>query len=186
MDGTQKRIVHAILSYSISCSCNSGFPLTGTGLNKLPDNYLHSASELLSKIYHTSEISSISAESTNHYVVVYGLICRKLKDNITGHQKHSERWWNSATGIFVISALGMNKLRAIAELNSTCQMHHVSLRLKSGGRQAHAISVDDHTFSINVQTNSSNKFQAKTSIWQTYKGNNYTDKLQHISTSVFQ
>ena len=53
--------------------------------DELLDNYLHCVSELLPKMYHTSDMSSISAMGTNHYAVVYGLNCRKLKDSISGH-----------------------------------------------------------------------------------------------------
>ena len=35
-------------------------------------------------------MSRIPAEGTNHYVVVYGLNCKKLKDNIAGHR--STQW----------------------------------------------------------------------------------------------
>ena len=55
------------------------------GLDELLDDYLHYVSELLSKIYHTSDISSISVEGINHYALVYGLNCRKLKDGVVGH-----------------------------------------------------------------------------------------------------
>ena len=60
------------------------------GLDEHFDEYLHCASDLLPKIYHTSDMSRISAEGANHYAVVYGLNCRKLKDNMAGHR--SELW----------------------------------------------------------------------------------------------
>ena len=56
------------------------------GQDKLVDDYLHCVSQLLSKIYHTSDTSRISAEGTNLYVVVYCLNCRKLKDSVAGYQ----------------------------------------------------------------------------------------------------
>ena len=41
-------------------------------------------------------MSRISAEGTNHYAVVYGLNCRKLKDRVVGHRsaqwKMMEEW----------------------------------------------------------------------------------------------
>ena len=40
------------------------------GPEELLDNYLHCVSELLSKIFHTYDMSSISVEGTNHYAVV--------------------------------------------------------------------------------------------------------------------
>ena len=42
--------------------------------------------ELLSKIYHTSDMSRILADGLNHYAVDYGLNWRKLKDSIAGNQ----------------------------------------------------------------------------------------------------
>ena len=54
-------------------------------LDELHDDYLHCMSDLLSKLYHTSDMSRTSAECTNNYAVVYGLNCRKLKDNVAGH-----------------------------------------------------------------------------------------------------
>ena len=52
--------------------------------------YLHYTSELFSNIYHTSDMSRISAEGLNHYKVVFGLHCRRLKDSVMGHQ--SVQW----------------------------------------------------------------------------------------------
>ena len=55
------------------------------GPDELLDDYLHCASELLSKIYHTSDISSISVEGTNYYAAVFGINGRKPKDSVAGH-----------------------------------------------------------------------------------------------------
>ena len=66
------------------------FTHLGQGLNELLDDYLHHVSELLSKIYHTSDLSRISVEGTNHYAVVYGLNCGKPKDSVAGHR--SAQW----------------------------------------------------------------------------------------------
>ena len=60
------------------------------GPDELFDDFLHSASELLSKIHYTSDMSNILAEDTDYYAVVYGLNCWKLKDSITGQQ--SMQW----------------------------------------------------------------------------------------------
>ena len=54
------------------------------GLDELLDMYLYHISELLSKIYHTSDMSGILA-GLNHYTVVYSLNCRRLKDSVVGH-----------------------------------------------------------------------------------------------------
>ena len=58
--------------------------------DKLFDSYLHHMRDLLSKIYHTSDMSGITTKGTNHYAVVYGLNCRKLKDSVVGHK--SAQW----------------------------------------------------------------------------------------------
>ena len=60
------------------------------GLDEFLDNYLHCVSELLSKIHNTPNISRISAEGTNHFAIVYGLNCSKLKDSMAGHR--SAKW----------------------------------------------------------------------------------------------
>ena len=54
-------------------------------LNELLDLYQYHASELLSEIYHTSDMSGISAEGRSHYTVVYGLNCRRLKNSAAEH-----------------------------------------------------------------------------------------------------
>ena len=46
--------------------------------------------ELLSNIYHGSDMSRISLEDLDHYAMVNGLNCSKLKDSITGHR--SKQW----------------------------------------------------------------------------------------------
>ena len=60
------------------------------GPNELLDDYLNHVSGLLSKMYHTSDMSSISAKGTNHYEVMCGLNCRKLKDSVAG-QRSAQR-----------------------------------------------------------------------------------------------
>ena len=60
------------------------------GLDELLNNYLHHVNELLSKIYHTSDMFKISVEGTNHYTIVYYLNCRKPEDSTTGHR--SMQW----------------------------------------------------------------------------------------------
>ena len=61
--------------------------LAFTNLEQGPDDLLdnYCVSKLLSKIYNTSDMSSIAVKATNHYAVAYGLNCRKLKDHIIGH-----------------------------------------------------------------------------------------------------
>ena len=60
------------------------------GSDELLDMYLHCTSKLLSQINHTSDMSRILAEGLNHYTVVYGLNCRRLRDNVVVH--HSVQW----------------------------------------------------------------------------------------------
>ena len=54
------------------------------GPDELIDDYLHHVSDPILKIYHTPDMSRISAEGTNHYVVVYGMSGRKLRDSVGG------------------------------------------------------------------------------------------------------
>ena len=77
------------VQYSIILSDSNttqAFTWLEQGMHELLDEYLHQASELLSKIFYTSDMSRISVEDLNHYAMVYGLNCRKLKDIIAGHQ----------------------------------------------------------------------------------------------------
>ena len=46
--------------------------------------YLYHASELLLKIYYTSDMSEISVKGLNYYTVVYGLNSRKLNERCSG------------------------------------------------------------------------------------------------------
>ena len=69
---------------------NQVFTHLKEGLDEFLNDYLHHSRELLSKIYHTFDMSRISVEGTNHYAVVYGLKNRKLKDSVVGHQ--STQW----------------------------------------------------------------------------------------------
>ena len=82
------------MQYSVNLSDihpTQAFSLFEQDLDELLDDYLHHASNLLSKIYHTSDMSSISVEGTNYYAVVYSLNCRKLKDSIAGYQSTQSR-----------------------------------------------------------------------------------------------
>ena len=85
------------------------------GPDELLDDYIHHVSDL-SKIYHTSDMSRISVEGTNHYAVVYGLNCRKLKKMWQDIKVCSGRQWINASGIYI------TRIWATAEPNSACQM----------------------------------------------------------------
>ena len=74
---------HSIISSDTHAT--EAFTQITQGLVELFDDYLHHVSELLWKIYHTSDMSRFSVEGTNHYAVVYGLNCRKLKDCMVAH-----------------------------------------------------------------------------------------------------
>ena len=87
MDNTQKGIVHRILNFSIKKSCNPGIHLAGTSPDELLVEYFHCMSELLSKIYCTSDMPNILVGRLKHYAVVYGLYSRKLKECVMGHQR---------------------------------------------------------------------------------------------------
>ena len=82
------------MQYSIILSdthATQAFTHFEQGLDELLHEYLHHRSGLLSKIYHPSEMSRISAEGNNHYVVVYGLKCRKLNDSMANIKMHSRK-----------------------------------------------------------------------------------------------
>ena len=53
------------------------------GLDEPLDKYLHCVSELLSKIYCTSDMSRMLVKGLNHYSVVCSLNCKEVKDSIT-------------------------------------------------------------------------------------------------------
>ena len=81
----------------------------------------------MSKIYHTSDMSSTLAEGISLYEVVYGLKCMKIKDSIAGH--HSIQW-KMRDGCFKdIHNINAEYAQAepIADKNSTPQ-YLVSLR----------------------------------------------------------
>ena len=59
--------------------------------DELLDIYFHHAIELLSETYHTSDMSKIFADGLNHYKVVYGLNCRRLKDSVVGQQSKQSK-----------------------------------------------------------------------------------------------
>ena len=106
------------------------FPCLEQGPDKLLDDYLHCVSDLLSKIYHTSDMSRISAKGTNHYAVVYGLNSRKLKDSMQEIEACSGRQWRNALEIYITSVQDMCEPRATVELNSVYQMWQVSMKSK--------------------------------------------------------
>ena len=136
------------MQYSVILSdthVTQAFTWLEQGPDELLGDYLHHATELLSKIYHTSDMSSISAEGTSHYVVVNGLNCRKLNNTILGH-------WSTQWRMIEESVLSMNELRAIAEPNLTPLTHHISMRLKPWRREAYATSAEDQTFSAIAKT----------------------------------
>ena len=90
MDGTQKGIVHTIFSILFDSHATQAFTKLEQGQDELLGVYLYHASKLLSKAYQILDLSKILAEGLNHYTVVYGLNCRRLKDSVVRHQ--SAQW----------------------------------------------------------------------------------------------
>ena len=75
------------MQYSIMPSdthATQAFTHVKQGLDELLNDYLLGVSELLSKTCHTTDMSRISVEGTNHNAVVSGLNHRKLKDSVAG------------------------------------------------------------------------------------------------------
>ena len=71
-------------SFPLDSHATQALPHLQQDLDELLEMFLHHASELLLKIYHTSDMSQISAEGLNHYIVMYGLNSRKLRENVLG------------------------------------------------------------------------------------------------------
>ena len=71
--------------------------------------YLHCASELLSKIHHTTDMAQIPAEGLKHYTVVYDLNSKKLKDKVVP----AGILWRTASAISVLLVLAMKGLRLL-------------------------------------------------------------------------
>ena len=81
------------MQYSIIPSnihTTQAFTCLEQGPDELLDDYLHYASYLLLKIYHTSDMSRISVEGTNYYAVVCGLNHKQLKNSVAGQK--SAQW----------------------------------------------------------------------------------------------
>ena len=72
-------------TFPVDSHTTQAFTQMEQGPDELLDMYLHHTSELLSKIYHTLDISEISAGELNHNTMVYGLNYRRLKDSIVGY-----------------------------------------------------------------------------------------------------
>ena len=94
------------MQYSIISSNNhaaQSFTWLEQGPHELLEEYLHGPSELQSKIYHTSDMSRILVVGINHYAVVYGINCMKLKYSIMGHWstqwKTMEEWFRDIHNI---------------------------------------------------------------------------------------
>ena len=79
------------------------------GHNELLEMYLHHASELLSKIHHTTNMIQILAEGLNYYTVVYCLNSTKLKDT----KVPTGILWRTASVIYMFFLWAMKELRVI-------------------------------------------------------------------------
>ena len=156
------------------------------GANELLDTYLDCTSELLSRIYHTTDMYRILVRGLNHYTVVYGLNCRWLKDSVVGHQ--SIQWktmedcfrdihntvagYERTTGYYradfnTPEASMITNLKTIKELRPyyRCSRSHLQNNC------------------TNHKSNIGNKLQNTSSTWQNYKGTTTKDFIT-IRTTV--
>ena len=127
-------------------------------------HYWHHASELLSRIYCTSDISRILAEGIYHYTMLYGLNSKRLKDSVVGH--YSLQWktmeeyvrhiWNigvsyEKTKGYFSTEFNTQEASSITQVNT---MKKLGLCYKHGGLNLQANG-------INQKGNNRNKFQNK-------------------------
>ena len=91
--------------------------------DELLDDYLHHVSELLSIMYHTSDMSRISDECTQNYSVVYSLSCRKLKGGMAGHRSTQWKMMEECFRDIYNIGHGYKWAKAISELNKAYRMH---------------------------------------------------------------
>ena len=134
------------------------------GPDELLDRYLHCTSELLSKIYHISDISKLLAESFNHYAVVYGLHHSKLKDSFMGH--HNVQWKTMEDCLKDIHNIGTGYERAIGYCRSESNTQNVSsiIEDKTMKKSGTCYKCRGPHFQHNcthIMKNSINKFEAK-------------------------
>ena len=99
-------------SISFDSHATKAFPCLQQGPDELFKMYLHCASDLLSKIHHTSDMSWISVEGLNCSTMVYDLTFRKLRESLVGHQS---MLWRSMEDCFIdICEFGTDYKRATA------------------------------------------------------------------------
>ena len=82
---------------SFNSHATQAFAYLQQGPDELLEMYLHCASELLSKIHHTTDMSQMPAKGLSTYTVVYGLHSTKPKDKVAGHQS---TYWNTIKDCF--------------------------------------------------------------------------------------
>ena len=121
-------------------------------------------SELLSKIYHTVDISKVLVEGTNHFAVVYGLNCRKHKDSVVGHR--STQWKMVEECFRDIHNIAMGYEWPKGYCRTEFSFPHVPgiNEIKAVKRPAHAMSAEDPTSNVNVQVTATINFKLK---WHT-------------------
>ena len=98
------------------------------GPDELLDVYFHCATELQSKIYHTSDMSRISPKGLNHYAVVYGLNCRRLKDSVLGHKGRQWKIMEDCLRDICFTCAGYEKAKGHCTANYNTPEASVSLR----------------------------------------------------------
>ena len=148
-----------------------------TGMNSLT-SICATQVGLCQKITIHSDISSTLMEGLNHYTVVYGLNCRRLKDSVAGHWNMQWKKWRVASTMFIILVL-VQKSQRLAELISTPQKHHPALSEDYNelglcykcGRPHFQNNCTNH------ESNNSNKFQNKKLHMAQLKGKQLQTKI---------
>ena len=143
------------------------------GPDEIFDEYLHHASELLSKIYHISDMSRISVEVPCHYAAVYDLNCRKLKDSIIGHQ--SVEWKMIEECLRDIHNKGARYEWAKGYCRAEFNIPDTSCIYGQNHEDRAMLQMWRTHFQDKCTDNSSNKFHTKMPTYQHHKGNNYVE-----------
>ena len=141
--------------------------------------YLHHASELLSKIYHTSDMFRILAGSLNHYTVVYGLNFNSLKDSVPEHQGAQWKMMEYCFRDIHNNGAGFERAKGYcrAKFNTPeASMITEVKTLKEPGLSYKCRGPHFKNSCTNFKGKNSNKFQSKTSTQQNYK-----EKTAHIN-----
>ena len=122
-------------------------------------------------MYHTLDMSRILTEGLNHYTVVYGLNCGRLKDSVVGHQSTQ---WKIMEDCF----------RDICNIGAGCERAKGYCRAKFNTPEASMITkvkIMKEPGSCynctNHKSNNNNKFQKQDNHTTNYKRNNFTQSF---------